>query len=268
MWINDLKKLAARDTTSIFEEISVSPTYSEQYQHLLFQLRSNRDAYKKAARELAIDANLYADKVITQREFEDKKIAVSELQMTFSRLIKRQQAAWLEESQNWQIKLNALKLKAQQFEKDKKMSDIYSPITGSVQGMTGKYIGQFVQAGEFFATISPDSILIVECLVYPKDIAFVRKNQKAFIQIDAFNYNQWGFLEGKVMDIAEDFTLIDGLPTFKVRCALDRDFLALRNGFKGKLKKGMTVRTRFIVTERSLFQLLYDKIDNWLNPLQ
>jgi HlyD family secretion protein len=28
----------------------------------------------------------------------------------------------------------------------------------------------------------------------------------------------------------------------------------------------MTLRARFIVAERSLWQLLYDKVDDWMNP--
>lgn len=28
----------------------------------------------------------------------------------------------------------------------------------------------------------------------------------------------------------------------------------------------MTLTGRFMITKRSLFQLLYDKTDNWLNP--
>lgn len=32
------------------------------------------------------------------------------------------------------------------------------------------------------------------------------------------------------------------------------------------VKKGMTLTGRFMITKRSLLQLLYDKTDNWLNP--
>ncbi|MEJ5265646.1 MAG: HlyD family secretion protein, partial [Bacteroidales bacterium] len=42
----------------------------------------------------------------------------------------------------------------------------------------------------------------------------------------------------------------------------------LKNGIKGYLKKEMTVKARFIVTNRSLFQILYQKTDKWLNPTQ
>jgi HlyD family secretion protein len=53
-----------------------------------------------------------------------------------------------------------------------------------------------------------------------------------------------------------------------VKCVLDQDHLALKNGFQGRLKKGMTLQARFFVTERSLFQLLYDDVNDWLNPAQ
>ena len=52
----------------------------------------------------------------------------------------------------------------------------------------------------------------------------------------------------------------------KLLCSLDQNFLQLKSGFTGQLKKGMFVSARFELTERSLFDLLYDKIDDWLNP--
>lgn len=58
----------------------------------------------------------------------------------------------------------------------------------------------------------------------------------------------------------------EGHPLFRVRCSLDQTYLELQNGFRGDIKKGMTFQARFIVSRRSLFQLLYDKVDDWLNP--
>jgi HlyD family secretion protein len=53
---------------------------------------------------------------------------------------------------------------------------------------------------------------------------------------------------------------------FKVKCSLDVDHLKLKNGYKGYLKKGMNFTARFSVAERSLYQLLFDKVDDWINP--
>ena len=47
---------------------------------------------------------------------------------------------------------------------------------------------------------------------------------------------------------------------------MDRDYLQLKNGRTDKLKKGMTVNAHFMITRRSLFDLLYQKMDDWVNP--
>jgi len=49
--------------------------------------------------------------------------------------------------------------------------------------------------------------LIVESTISPNDIGLIKKNQTVKFQIDAFNYNQWGLLEGKVIDIDRNITI-------------------------------------------------------------
>ena len=85
-------------------------------------------------------------------------------------------------------------------------------------------------------------------------------------QIDAFNYNEWGLVAGKIIDIANDFVLINEQPVFKIKCELKQQTVALPTGYTANLKKGMTLRGRFVVAKRSLYQLLYDKVDDWVNP--
>ncbi|MNY20331.1 hypothetical protein D3C86_1538050 [compost metagenome] len=70
-----------------------------------------------------------------------------------------------------------------------------------------------------------------------------------------------------MLDISDDIIIIsNSQPVFKVRCELKKNHLVLKNGYKGYLKKGMSFTARFTVTERSLYQLLYDKVDDWVNP--
>ena len=73
-------------------------------------------------------------------------------------------------------------------------------------------------------------------------------------------------IQGKVIQIGSDVEFINNQPYFKIICSLDKTFLELKNGFQGHLKKGMTLTVRIQVAERTLFELLYDKIDDWLNP--
>ena len=91
-------------------------------------------------------------------------------------------------------------------------------------------------------------------------------NQTVKFQIDAFNYNQWGLLEGKVIEIDKNITINEQQAFFKVKCKLNSKKLTLKSGYKTQVSKGMTLTTRYIITRRSLFDLLFDKVDDWLNP--
>ncbi|MFP5250088.1 MAG: secretion protein HlyD, partial [Acidobacteriota bacterium] len=42
--------------------------------------------------------------------------------------------------------------------------------------------------------------------------------------------------------------------------------LHLPGGARGELRKGLTLSARFLVARRSVFQLLYDDANAWLNP--
>ena len=86
--------------------------------------------------------------------------------------------------------------------------------------------------------------------------------------MDAFNYNQWGLLEGKVIDIDRNITIQGEQAFFKVRCALNTTAIKLQSGYKTHVSKGMTLTTRYIITRRSLYDLLFDKVDDWINPKQ
>jgi HlyD family secretion protein len=129
-------------------------------------------------------------------------------------------------------------------------------------------VGNFLTEGEILMEISPEGDIYAECYVSPRDIGLIQIGQQAVLQIDAFNYNEWGMLQAQVTDIAHDVILQENMqqPFFKVFCMPEKDYMTLKNGYNGQLKKGMTFSVRFIVTQRSLFQLLYDKVDNWLNP--
>ena len=88
------------------------------------------------------------------------------------------------------------------------------------------------------------------------------------VQVSSFNYTEWGMLDTVVDEVFDDVTLSsDGTKSFyRVYCILNDDHLTLKNGYIGYLKKGMAINTNFLITRRTVFQLLYDKINNWLNP--
>ena len=143
---------------------------------------------------------------------------------------------------------------------------VLSPTEGEMQNTSSLTAGQFIQNGLKLGEISPESTLIAICWVTPKDVGLMRKEMLGRFRVDAFNSNQWGFVTGKIKDVSSDVYLINNQPMFKVDCELNQQTLTLKNGFVGNLKKGMTLQANFNITSRTLYELLFDKVDDWLNP--
>ena len=90
------------------------------------------------------------------------------------------------------------------------------------------------------------------------------------IRVSSFNYNEWGAIPGEVFEISSDF-LIDNIGNkayYKVKCKLTNNYLTHKKGLTGKLKKGMNLSSHFMITRKSLFDLIYQKMDDWVNPTQ
>lgn len=243
--------------------------YSQQAAQFYYQNQQLRNQLQKSARELATAQTLYKAKVIARIELEDKLFAYRKLADEVQVLSETQRSQWQTDLHTHQAALAELQGQRQQLRQEQRLYSLTAPVAGTVQQLLGKYVGSYVQTGELLGTISPDGNLLAECYVAPKDIGFIKAGMPARFQVDAFDYNQWGLLEGQVVEIAHDYTLLgEKQPVFKVHCKINRSYLQLKSGYRGNLRKSMTVRARFLLAKRSLWQLLFDKADKWLNPTQ
>ncbi|MEJ7645181.1 MAG: HlyD family efflux transporter periplasmic adaptor subunit [Chryseolinea sp.] len=181
-------------------------------------------------------------------------------------VVQAQMTEWERQTDDYKQQLSGYQNDLNQQIVQQKALHIIAPISGSVQQVPGVYPGSYVFSSQELGYISPDTSLIAEIYVPPNDIGLLRKDMDVRIQVMAFNYNQWGLLHGRVKQIADDVMISDGQPLFMVTCFLQQDHLELINGYRGYLKKGMTVQARFMVARRSLWQLLYDEMDDWMNP--
>ena len=77
-----------------------------------------------------------------------------------------------------------------------------------------------------------------------------------------------GNSKGDYCALGKDVELVNNQPVFKVRCSLDQSQLQLPNGAIGQLQKGLTLTALFYQNRRSLFDLLFDDINDWINPNQ
>ena len=263
----DLTQLIAADLTNIEQPPRlVSPLYSQAF----FEFRQKAAGIKtrlvQARKDHQRAATLAQKEVIARKEVEARKLTLDMAEAELSSLVAQQRNQWQLALRQHRDELAELSAHQQQLEKEKEQFRLVAPENGTIQNFSGIYPGSYVFTNQTIAELSPDSLLIIESYVSPTDIGFLHPEMPVTFQVDAFNYNEWGTITGKVLSISNDVIVLNDQPVFKVRSTLDQDHLVLQNGYRGNLKKGMTVHARFRINERSLYQLLYDKVDNWLNP--
>lgn len=241
--------------------------YTASWQQFAQELESARIAKTQAENTFSRYNRLFQNKAITESEYERYKFEQQQAESAFKMIISKYKSQWQTEASNLRNELQQLSGQQVELNEQKKQYTLKAPIDGSIQNLSGIKEGAYVFANQKIGEISPDGGLTAFCYVKPSDIGLIKKGQEVSFQIDAYNYNQWGLAKGRVLDISDDIIVINNdQPVFKVKCGLKQNHLRLKNGYKGYLKKGMSFTARFTVTERSLYQLLYDKVDDWVNP--
>jgi len=222
-------------------------------------------------KEYERNKSLYEKSVISEEEYD---------RYLYEYKSKKQELASFVENQTstWQTELNTYRNQYSEMNSDMKqektdMKDMYvvrSPINGTIDQFSGSYEGSSLQSGQTIAVVSPDSTVYVEAYVSPNDIGYISAGMKVKVQVASFNYNEWGTLAGIVSDVSSDYMSEEqGNPYYKVKCRMDSNYLEMKKtGIKGYLKKGMTVSVHFMITRRSVFDLLFQNINEWMNPTQ
>jgi HlyD family secretion protein len=264
--ITDLQKLVFEQSVNM--ESLVSPVYIQSYYFYRAQLADYKHKEQVAQTNYSRQKKLYLNKVIPLSEFEQATADKNNAELARKSFHGSMKAQWQLELNNYENELREVNAKIDQINIQHDETVVKAPMSGTIQSMEKVANGMFVHSGQQIAEISPDGQLVAECYISTKDIGFINVGQSVRIQVDAFNYNDWGVLEGNITEIFDDIVITDNTQPsyYRVYCALDNDFLVLDAGHIGYIKKGMAVSAHFIVTERTVFQLIYDKVDNWLNP--
>lgn len=261
-FITDLRYL----TSERAEARCQTELYRTELNNFKKRLASVNPGIARAELDIARQKKLYENSLISKKDFED---------LLFSRDQLENEKKMCESSAIFKWEGELAKLYADredclmQIDLLKKQRDLFtlrSPVNGTVESFTGIYTGTNLQAGQLVAVISPSNTLIAEVYMTAKNVGMLKDDMPVRIQVDAFNYNEWGTLSGRIKGISDDYLLVNNEPVFKVKCFLNSNTLRLKNGIPGSIKKGMTLNARFMITRRSLFQLLYQKSDDWFNP--
>lgn len=142
-----------------------------------------------------------------------------------------------------------------------------APMSGTVKNVRITTLGAVLKPGEELLQIVPaDDPLLVEAKMRSADVAFVRRDLKANVKLDAWDYTIYGSLEGHVTYISPD-TLEDEEsrrreeePTYRVHIQIDE--IPKQKGTDRDLDvlPGMTASVAIITGERTVAQYLLKPI--------
>ncbi|MCX6320626.1 MAG: HlyD family efflux transporter periplasmic adaptor subunit [Bacteroidia bacterium] len=268
-YISDLEKLTEIDSLENLpaHEGLITQRYQAEFANLRSQQTIQFQKYQKKKTEHERNELLYNQEIIPETDYENSLFVLSLEKDNLNQILLYQKSIWQSDlalRRNEGVKMLA---DLEQFAEELNNRMVLAPIDGEIIQSSDIQTGSIVSPGQKIAEISPDGELVATCFVKPADIGLIHEKQQVKIQVDAFNYNEWGMLQGDIIDISDDMIVENGsMAYFRIKCKPNQTFLSLRNGHKAYIKKGMSLNTRIVVIRRSLYNLLFDKADKWFNP--
>lgn len=167
--------------------------------------------------------------------------------------------------------LSAIRKAAQNIDEQIKKCYIIANTRGTITGLKVQRAGLFLTAGQELFSISPERELQAELYVHPRDAGLLKENLPVTYYIEAFSYNDWEIVRGKVQVVPSDITFDEGngQAYYKVICSFNRQTLRYKKGkgntFTASLRKGLPVQANIIIGQKRLLELLYDRTIDFLH---
>ena len=131
--------------------------------------------------------------------------AINEISARKDAMVRQFRSEALNELNRTMADLNPLKQSMPALVDKVSRTEIKAPMKGIVNRVFVTTIGGTVRPGDPIVEVVPeDDQLVVEALVLPKDIGFVKLGQPARVKITAYDYSIFGAMDGKVQSISAD----------------------------------------------------------------
>ncbi len=241
--------------------------YFVEYSNMLKLRNIQYQSYQRIRAEHERNIVLHEKKLIPDSEFEKSLFSYKSEEENLNQVVTYHKTVWHSDLMQRRNDLNTLEAEIRHCEEELNNRILIAPVGGEIIQSMDLQEGTIVGQNQIVAEISPESDLIATCFVNPADIGLLNPDQKVRIMIDALHYNEWGLLDARITEISDDMIVDDASNAyFRIRCKPEKTSLRLKDGTRANLKKGMSINARIVISRRSLYNLLFDKIDKWLNP--
>mgnify|MGYP001285846274 CR=1 FL=1 len=140
--------------------------------------------------------------------------------------------------------------------------EITSPLNGLVFDLQPAAPGYVVNTESPILKIVPIDDLVARVFVSNRDIAFLKKGQLVKVRVDAYPYNEFGEIEGKIDSIGSDVLEPDrnyNFYRFPVTLKLNEPYITHQNK-KLPLITGMSLSANIILRQRPVLSLFTERI--------
>lgn len=138
---------------------------------------------------------------------------------------------------------------------------LYAPTSGVVSLLNLQNPGEVVQLGQPIAEISPASKPLILSAVLPnQEAGFVKMGMPVQVKLDAYPYQDYGVVPGKVVKISPDAQPDERLGrVYKIEVELDRNYIT-KDQQKVAFKAGQTATAEIVTRQRRIVDLLFDPL--------
>jgi len=159
-----------------------------------------------------------------------------------------------------------LRAQIEQAEFRSSRQQITAPVNGYVSRLLFHTIGGVVTPAEELAYIVPvDSPLLVKARLLNKDAGFVAKDMPASVKIDTFNFQKYGTIEGRVLQVSRDSVEDEHLGlVYETYIAPEKSTL-LVDGVETPIVAGMSVSAEVKVGKRRIIEFFLYPLIKYLD---
>lgn len=138
---------------------------------------------------------------------------------------------------------------------------LYAPVNGIVSSLNVRNVGEVVQQGQTIAEVAPITAPLVLSASLPnQEAGFVKLGMPVQVKLDAFPYQDFGVVTGKVTSISPDTKQEQGSnPVYQVEVTLDRSYVTA-NQQTVSFKAGQTATADIIIRRRRIIDVLLDPL--------
>jgi hemolysin D len=158
--------------------------------------------------------------------------------------------------------ISQTKQQIQESERQLAQKIIRAPVAGTVLQLPFKQPKSFVQTGQLVAQIAPQGAATVLKVQMPsQNSGFLKTGMPVKVKFDAYPFQDYGVVEGKVQMVSPDSKLVDAgngkIEAFEVDVMLDRNYIKSQ-GKQIPLNLGQTATAEVIIRQRQTIDLILD----------